>query len=120
MPPPEVLGPIMKGVAELTQEAKDAGAWVFNGRGGDRMNRPKHSVPAEVWSGFVTRHATGGVIDGVVVSVVPFGAFVDVGEGVHGLLHASSWAARPEPGSRVAVRIQALDVENRRMSLIPA
>lgn len=31
VPPPEVLGPIMKGVADLTQEAKDAGAWVFNG-----------------------------------------------------------------------------------------
>ncbi|MBS2963412.1 hypothetical protein KGA66_10170 [Actinocrinis puniceicyclus] len=31
VPPPEVLGPIMKGVADLVQEAKDAGAWVFNG-----------------------------------------------------------------------------------------
>lgn len=30
-PAPEVLGPIMKGVAEVTQQAKDAGAWVFNG-----------------------------------------------------------------------------------------
>lgn len=31
VPPPEVLGPIMKGVADLIQDAKDAGAWVFNG-----------------------------------------------------------------------------------------
>lgn len=31
VPPPEVLGPIMKGVADVIQEAKDAGAWVFNG-----------------------------------------------------------------------------------------
>ncbi len=84
------------------------------------MTRPKHSVDASVWNEFVARHASGGVIDGTVVSVAPFGAFVDVGDGIHGLLHESSWTGRPEPGSRVAVRIQALDVENRRVSLVPA
>ena len=84
------------------------------------MNRPKHSVDPAVWDEFVARHASGGVIDATVVSVVPFGAFLDVGDGIHGLLHESSWGTRPEPGSRVAVRILALDVENRRMSLIPA
>jgi hypothetical protein len=31
VPPPEVLGPIMQGVADFVQEAKDAGAWVFSG-----------------------------------------------------------------------------------------
>ncbi|HEU5427158.1 MAG TPA: hypothetical protein VFU74_09805 [Actinocrinis sp.] len=45
--------------------------------------------------------------------------FVDVGEGIRGLLHESAWGTRPEPGSRVAVRILALDIENRRMSLTP-
>ena len=30
-PPPEVLGPIMRGVDALVAEAKAAGAWVFNG-----------------------------------------------------------------------------------------
>jgi hypothetical protein len=30
-PPPEVLGPIMRDVDALVQEAKAAGAWVFNG-----------------------------------------------------------------------------------------
>ncbi len=84
------------------------------------MTRPKHSVEPAVWNEFVARHASGGVIDGTVVSVVPFGAFIDVGDGVHGLLHESAWGTRPEPGSRVAVRILALDVENRRVSLTPA
>lgn len=45
--------------------------------------------------------------------------FVDVGEGIRGLLHESAWGTHPEPGSRVAVRILALDIENRRMSLTP-
>lgn len=30
-PPPEVLGPIMRNVNALTEEAKAAGVWVFNG-----------------------------------------------------------------------------------------
>jgi hypothetical protein len=30
-PPPEVLEPIMRDVDALVQEAKDSGAWVFNG-----------------------------------------------------------------------------------------
>lgn len=84
------------------------------------MNRPKHDVDLRVWNDFVARHASGGVIDATVVSVVPFGAFLDVGDGIHGLLHDSAWDSRPEPGSRVAVRILALDVENRRVSLTPA
>lgn len=31
VPSPEVLGPIMKGVADLTEQAKDAGVFVFSG-----------------------------------------------------------------------------------------
>ena len=30
-PPPEVLGKIMQGVDDLTDQAKQAGVWVFNG-----------------------------------------------------------------------------------------
>jgi hypothetical protein len=31
VPPPEVLGPIMRDVGALVQETKTAGVWVFNG-----------------------------------------------------------------------------------------
>ncbi|HEY3464317.1 MAG TPA: S1 RNA-binding domain-containing protein, partial [Amycolatopsis sp.] len=37
------------------------------------------------WSEFVAAHAEGGVLDGVVARVVPFGAFVEVADGIHGL-----------------------------------
>lgn len=30
-PPPELLEPVMRKMSALVQEAKDAGAWVFNG-----------------------------------------------------------------------------------------
>jgi small subunit ribosomal protein S1 len=52
-----------------------------------------------------------------VVSVVPFGAFVECAEGIHGLLHKSEWATEPQPGTTIAVRIVSADLANRRFSL---
>jgi small subunit ribosomal protein S1 len=84
------------------------------------MSSPQHEVPLPAWQEFVARNAAGGVLDGVVIKVMPFGAFVELTEGIHGLLHESEWANVPEVGSRLAVRIRAIDVERRRMSLVPA
>ncbi|WIV56646.1 S1 RNA-binding domain-containing protein [Amycolatopsis nalaikhensis] len=69
------------------------------------------------WSEFVAAHAEGGVLDGVVARVVPFGAFVEVADGIHGLLVSP---VVPEVGSRVRVRIGSVDVERRRFSLVTA
>lgn len=77
-------------------------------------------VPLPVWQEFVANYGGGGVIDGWVTRVVPFGAFVEVAEGVQGLLHESSWFVRPKPGSAIQVRIAGIDVENRRISLVEA
>jgi ribosomal protein S1 len=73
-----------------------------------------------VWKEFVARHIAGGALDGLVIEVVPFGAFMELAEGIYGLLHESEWAAAPEVGTRLSVRIRAIDVERRRMSLAPA
>ncbi|MEV6642228.1 S1 RNA-binding domain-containing protein [Amycolatopsis sp. NPDC051371] len=69
------------------------------------------------WQEFVAAHAEGGVLDGVVARVLPFGAFVEVAPGVHGLLVTDRV---PEQGSRVTVRIDSVDVERRRFSLVKA
>ncbi|GAB3142271.1 S1 RNA-binding domain-containing protein [Amycolatopsis sp. NPDC004378] len=69
------------------------------------------------FSEFVAAHAEGGVLDGVVARVLPFGAFVEVAPGVHGLLVTE---AAPEPGTRLSVRIDRVDVERRRFSLVRA
>ena len=73
-----------------------------------------------VWSAFLVAHGGGGVLAGVVTKIVPFCAFVEVAQGVEGLLPQSGWSARPEPGDRVSVRIHRIDVENRRVSLVSA
>ncbi len=84
------------------------------------MSRPAHSYNEAAWRALVARHGIGDVLDGEVVSVVPFGAFIRVGAGVHGLAPQSLWPALPEVGSRIAVRIAAIDAEHHRVAFGPA
>ncbi len=69
------------------------------------------------WQEFVAAHAEGGVLDGVVARVLPFGAFVEVADGIHGLLVTDEV---PQTGTRLPVRIERIDVERRRFSLVKA
>src|SRR4051812_3041 len=67
----------------------------------------------------------GAVITGRVASVREFGAFVDLGGGVQGLLHVSemSWArvADPsqlvKPGDEITVKVLRVDAESKKVSL---
>lgn len=68
---------------------------------------------------FLDSHQVGDELDGTVDSIVSFGAFIELDEGVHGLLHESVCRERPQLGSSVRVRIAAMDLEARRMSLLP-
>jgi len=67
----------------------------------------------------------GEVVDGVVKRVVNFGAFVDIGEGVEGLLHVSdmAWTRTTDPhdvvkeGDHIKVKVLSVDRERERISL---
>ncbi|MEW5865251.1 MAG: bifunctional 4-hydroxy-3-methylbut-2-enyl diphosphate reductase/30S ribosomal protein S1 [Bacillota bacterium] len=67
----------------------------------------------------------GDVVGGVVKRVVSFGAFVDIGEGVEGLLHVSdmAWTRTNDPrdvvseGDHVKVKVLSVDLERERVSL---
>ena len=67
----------------------------------------------------------GATLDGTVRSVRDFGAFVDIGEGVEGLVHVSqlSWdrVANPadvlQPGQRVRVVVKKIDHETGKIAL---
>jgi small subunit ribosomal protein S1 len=84
------------------------------------MNTPQHITPDSAWQEFLVQQCGRAAIDGTVTSIVPFGAFVKLHNGVEGLLHKSEWAAEPECGAAVSVRILQLDLVNRRVSLAPA
>ena len=61
----------------------------------------------------------GRVFAGTVRNVAPFGAFVDVGVGVDGLLHSSQFGSsdRIEIGARVDVAVVEVDEPRRRVGL---
>ena len=81
------------------------------------MSTPHLPVELPVWQRFLSDHADGGVLNGTVVDVLPFGAFVELADGIHGLLHMSEWSAEPEQGATVSVRILNVDPAGRRLSL---
>jgi ribosomal protein S1 len=84
------------------------------------MNTPHHMTPEPAWQQFLTQQCARTPVEGIVTSIVPFGAFVRLHDGVDGLLHRSEWSAEPELGAAVSVRILQLDLVNRRVSLAPA
>jgi small subunit ribosomal protein S1 len=67
----------------------------------------------------------GAVITGRVTSVRDFGAFVDLGSGVQGLLHVSemAWSRVPDaaqlfsPGDEITVKVLRVDADGQKISL---
>ncbi|WP_280251499.1 S1 RNA-binding domain-containing protein [Nocardia abscessus] len=72
------------------------------------------------WPDFVSAHAPGGVLEATVVQIVPFGAFLEVAPGVHGLLHKTEWSTEPRIGATLTVRILDIDNEKQRVALAHA
>jgi small subunit ribosomal protein S1 len=91
----------------------------------ERISLSLKSTQEDPWEAFARRHAPGDVIDGAVTKLVSFGAFVEVGEGLEGLVHISELAHRhvEAPAEVVAVgdpvQVKILDIEpkRRRISL---
>ena len=76
------------------------------------------------WDTVEDRYSIDQVVEGTVTSVVNFGAFVRIEEGVEGLIHASDLAEQAESshhglqdGVAVRVRIASLDQSRHRMGL---
>ncbi len=77
------------------------------------------------WSQVAEKLRPGDLIDGVITSVVPFGAFVRVADGVEGLVHVSEMADENtlhpreamQAGQSVQVRVMDIDPNQQRLRL---
>ena len=91
----------------------------------ERISLSLKSTQEDPWEAFGRRNVPGDVIEGRVTKLVSFGAFVEVGEGLEGLVHISELAHRhvEAPAEVVAVgdkvKVKVLDIEpkRRRISL---
>ncbi len=78
------------------------------------------------WADAAQRYAAGTVIEGPVVSITKFGAFVQLAEGVEGMIHISEMSAEkrinhPQDvvklGQVVQAQVLAIDTEKRQLRL---
>ena len=77
------------------------------------------------WQRVVDTYSIGDELEGTVTKVVTFGAFVEILDGVEGLVHISELAQHHvenpreiiQPGDPVRVKILEIDSERRRLSL---
>ena len=77
------------------------------------------------WQDFAERHSVGDVVSGTVNGLVDFGAFIDLGAGIKGLIHKSEFGKgflrHPsdvlQPRQEVTVRIIRIDVKRERVAL---
>ena len=54
-----------------------------------RLSLGLKQLATDVWEEFVQRHRVGDIVEGTIVRLTNFGAFVEIEEGVEGLLHVS-------------------------------
>jgi small subunit ribosomal protein S1 len=91
----------------------------------ERISLSLKATQQDPWQAFATGHAVNQLVYGRVTKIVPFGAFVQVGDGIEGLVHISEMSTHhveaPEqvvtPGEELWVKIIDLDLARRRISL---
>jgi len=92
---------------------------------GERISLSLKRLLADPWVGKVKDVKEGAEVEGVVTRVTPFGAFVELGEGLEGLVHVSEMSEEPvaDPskilalGQRTKFKVLAVDAPAHKIAL---
>ena len=91
-----------------------------------RISLSIRQIERNPWEELTDSHPSGSIIEGKVRNLTEFGAFVEITEGIDGLIHVSdmSWTKRIKhpsevlkKGDTVKARITNIDTDNQRVSL---
>lgn len=90
-----------------------------------RISLSLRALVGDPWKGAAERYVPEAIVSGRVTRVVKFGAFVQLEEGIEGLLHISELSDQRvrrvsdvvEPGQVIKVRVKSVDFEQRRIAL---
>jgi small subunit ribosomal protein S1 len=90
-----------------------------------RISLSRKALIPGPWAHIEEKYDVGDLVQGEVTNVVDFGAFVQIPEGVEGLVHKSEMENIPlagfqevvEPGQQILTKILNIDLERQRMSL---
>ena len=110
--------------SEVLSVGDEVEVYVLNvDREHERVGLSRKRVLPDPWISVTERLQTGQSVDGVVSRVADFGIFVDLGEGVEGLVHVSEMPDREavyaelEFGDPIRVRVLEIDCWRRRIAL---
>ena len=91
-----------------------------------RISLGMRQLAANPWDSLIDKYPVGAIVEGRVRNLTDFGAFIEIEEGIDGLVHVSnlSWTKRVKhpsevlkKGDRVKAVVLAIDSEKRRLSL---
>ncbi len=92
----------------------------------ERVSLGMKQLTEDPWLTVISQYPVGQKVNGKIVSVAEYGAFVELGDGVEGLIHVSemSWTKRVKHANqmvqvdqKVDVQVLSIDSENRKISL---
>ena len=91
----------------------------------NRISLGRKQLIEKPFESFANNHQVGDVVEGKVVNLLDFGAFVEIADGVEGLVHVSeiSWEHVEKPsdelnvGDSVEVKIISIDKEEEKVGL---
>ncbi len=117
----------MKHPSKLVNVGDQVDCVVLNVNPGERrISLGMRQLAANPWDSLIDKYPVGATVEGRVRNLTDFGAFIEIEEGIDGLVHVRnlSWTKRVKhpsevlkKGDRVKAVILAIDTEKRRLSL---
>jgi len=113
-------------ISEVLKVGQDVEAQIQEiTEGGRRISLSMKALEPDPWDEASGRYHEGAMLEGRVVRVADFGAFVELEPGVDGLVHVSQLASHRisrvrevvSEGDTIPVRVLSIDVHGRRISL---
>ncbi len=117
----------MKHPSKIVKVGDQVEAVVLNVNPGERrISLGLKQLETNPWETLHEKYPVGGVVEGRVRNLTDFGAFIEIEDGIDGLVHVSnlSWTKRVKhpsevlkKGDRVKAQVLAIEPDNRRLSL---
>ena len=82
----------LKHPSEVVKKGDEVEAMVLNvDPDNQRLSLGLKQLATDIWDDFFENHKVGSVVEGKVVRITNFGAFVELAEGIEGLIHVSEF-----------------------------
>jgi small subunit ribosomal protein S1 len=97
----------LKHPSEVLKKGDEVQAQVLNiDAENQRLSLGLKQLQTDVWDEFFSQHNVGDTVEGKVVRLTNFGAFVELVEGIEGLIHVSEFDDTPQAGKEGKLDLQ--------------